>query len=111
MRPRSKHGSEDDAQHGIVPGGDGVDDDRELASPKVLATVPEGDLSTLSLLDQRLRVIAENPDEAEHQPEAVRLASTNEALAQDPATAEVDGGIRLKTRRSMNFGAPLGQRN
>lgn len=92
----------------------GTDDDTELHSPKMLPTVPrKGSLQMLDELGARLEEIVQDP--TLQIPEAVRnMTEVEEPPGSDQSTTNTAdngqeaGGIRLKTKRSMNFGAPFG---
>lgn len=102
---------------------DEVEDDRELNSPKMLPTTPtKGSSDMLDKLNQKLEMVAEHPEENE--PEVLKHGreiensmdrdakemseGDGESSGSGDVEAALDKGIRLKTRRSMNFGAQLG---
>jgi len=94
---------------------DGVaDSDRELSAPLMLTPTPEDNLGTLQTLHDRLTIVANHP--TENRP-AVLLGTPLFDSEQQPPTNGanlvahpiVPGEVRLRTRRSMNFGAELGR--
>jgi len=93
---------------------DGVSDsDRELSAPLMLTPTPEDNPGTLQTLHDRLLVVANHP--TENRP-AVLLGTPLFDSEQQPPNNVVrlvahpiePGEVRLRTRRSMNFGAELG---
>lgn len=88
-------------------------DDPPLKGPLVLAPSPQQNPTMLADLDKRLQSLADSEDDAA--PECLRGSvggetASGHAQAASASQAVVDGGIRLKVKRSMNFGAPLGDR-
>ena len=106
------------------------DPDPELSEPRVLPNQPNDGQSTVDELSTRLGEVALDPEA--HTPEVVRRQRLEEALAELEAVEAgadeagggqrggLDGaddsgynggeteGVRLRSKRSMNFGAPLG---
>lgn len=108
---------------------DELEDDRELDSPKMLPTTPSKDKGSNDMLDKlcgKLEEVAEHPDENE--PEVLKHDVLDDADGDEVAVEvdegllvnggggegqvevaeDLDKGIKMKARRSLNFGAPLG---
>lgn len=111
---------------------DGVDEDRPLKGPLHMPSLPCNpgqENFTMDMLDAKLQDIVEHPDENQpivlkaHNPpdeapevtEASPTSTDSRAPKVDSVTESKDkkgtddGGIRLRTKPSSNFGAPLGQ--